>query len=172
MLKRLPVAALLAVIAVIALASNSLGAVGGSNRPWSGQSVGETWFDTANPMDCAAGITTRVHQPALATHFGSAFLVMDHCPTGDFADFAAGGTFTLTAANGDAVSGTYSGTIDQYQEVIGAEWLLTADMTVTGGTGRFDGAAGTAVMKVSLIFEGYGVPSWPWAATWRGTLTY
>jgi hypothetical protein len=172
MLKRLPVAAVLAMIAVLALATSSLGAAGGSNRPWSGYSVGQTWFDPTNPMGCPAGVTTRVHQPAMATHFGSAYLVMDHCPTGDFGDFAADGTFILTAANGDAAFGTYAGTIDQYDEVIGAEWLLTVDLTVTGGTGRFEGASGTAVMKVSLIFEGYGVASWPWSASWRGSLTY
>jgi hypothetical protein len=51
-----------------------------------------------------------------------------------------GGTFTLTAANGDTLYGTYAG-----QAVpAGASVLYNDPGVITGGTGRFAGAGGTA----------------------------
>jgi hypothetical protein len=68
-----------------------------------------------------------------ATHLGRFTLV-----AGETVDLAAGlvtdGHFTLTAVNGDTVTGTYSG-----------HMLLTGYLVsgpITGGTGRFAGASG------------------------------
>jgi hypothetical protein len=52
------------------------------------------------------------------------------------------GTFTLAAANGDTVSGTYSGTI--LPGLVGYH----VSGPITGGTGRFAGATG------AIIFDG------------------
>jgi hypothetical protein len=52
------------------------------------------------------------------------------------------GVFTLTAANGDTVQGTYSGTV--LPGLVG--YHVTGP--ITGGTGRFAGATGT------IVFDG------------------
>ena len=165
-------AVLVALALSLSLTASVEARTGGSDRPWSGSAAGQTWFDVANPKDCGAGITTRADEPAIATHFGAAFIVMSHCPTGDPADNFADAEFALVAANGDAVYGTYAGTIDEYSEVIGAVGTFTVHLTVTGGDGRFEGATGTAVMKAHVIFEGYDDLSWPWWVSWEGTLSY
>jgi hypothetical protein len=165
-------AAALATAMLLLAAAPGVTAQNTVERPWSGSSVGQTWFDVSNPKDCAAGITTRVDQPAIASHFGRAFLVTAHCPTGDFADAFGDADFTLIAANGDAVFGTYVGTIDGYSEVLGEEIFGTIQLKIMGGDGRFEGASGTAVMTFHTIFEGYDDLSWAWWASWNGTLTY
>jgi hypothetical protein len=165
-------AVVLAAAMLVLVAAPTVVARDSVDRPWTGASVGQTWFDETNPKACADGITTRVDQPAIASHFGQAFLVMAHCPTYDFADNFADSSFTLIAANGDAVFGTYWGTIDGYSEVIGEEIFGTIHLTVTGGEGRFEGASGSAVMTFHTIFEGFDDFSWAWWATWNGTLSY
>lgn len=171
MFKRFGAVALAAAMLVLA-AAPAVVARDSVDRPWTGASVGQTWFDETNPKDCAADITTRVDQPARASHFGQAFLVMAHCPTYDFADNFADSSFTLMAANGDAVFGRFVGTIDGYSEVIGDEIFGTIHLTITGGDGRFEGAGGSAVMKFRTTFEGYDDYSWAWWASWTGTLSY
>ncbi len=163
---------LFAAVLVIASASGALAGAGGSERPWVGSASGEAWYDVANPKECGAGITTRVDELAIASHFGRATYVTAHCPTGDPADAYADSDFTLIAPNGDAVFGTYTGTLDQYIEVIGAEGFSTVHLTITGGTGRFEGATGSAIQEVHFIFEGYDDLAWPWWVTWEGTLSY
>lgn len=49
------------------------------------------------------------------------------------------GVFTLRAANGDTLSGTYSGEV---VEIVGSVGRYEQDAVVTGGTGRFSGADG------------------------------
>jgi hypothetical protein len=169
-MKRLNTIAVAAILALAAAAPAGVSA--DSARPWSGHAVGVTSFDGANPKDCLAGYTTLVDEPAIASHFGAAYLVMSHCATGDFSDNFADSDFVLYSANGDAVYGEYVGTIDQYIEELGAEGLFTLEMTITGGDGRFEGATGSAVMDGHFTFEGYDVDSWAWWASWQGTLEY
>ncbi len=70
-----------------------------------------------------------------ATHLGRYTLV-----AGENVDLATGaitnGFFTLTAANGDTISGTYSG-----QALPGLTGYVVSG-PITGGTGRFAGASG------------------------------
>jgi hypothetical protein len=54
---------------------------------------------------------------------------------------AFGGTFTLTAANGDEVRGTYDGQVSGTSDPDLAAYHEDAD--ITGGTGRFASANGT-----------------------------
>lgn len=169
---RICAAVLAASILVLWAAPGGVAAGATTERPWAGSSVGQTWFDVINPKDCDAGITTRVDQPAMATHFGKAYLVMAHCPTGVLSDNFADSTFMLTSANGDAVFGTYVGRLDDYIEVLGEESSGTLYVTITGGSGRFEGATGSAVVEAHFIFEGYDDLSWAWWATWRGSLSY
>ena len=159
-------------ILVLWAAPGGVAAGAAPDRPWAGHSTGQTWFDVTNPKGCDAGITTRVDQPAMATHFGNAFLVMSHCPTGVLSDNFADSEFTLIGANGDAVFGTYVGWLDGYDEVLGDQFFGTLTITITGGSGRFEGASGSAVMEIHSIFEGYDDLSWAWWAAWRGSLSY
>jgi hypothetical protein len=113
-----------------------------------------------------------VNEPATASHFGEAYIVTAHCPTGDPADNFADSDLSLYAANGDAVFGTYVGTLDEYTEVLGEKITFTLHLTITGGDGRFEGATGSAVMKGYAVFEGYDDLSWAWSMSWEGTLDY
>jgi hypothetical protein len=169
MSRRLHTAAL-GVVALVLLATST--AMAGDARPWTGHSAGQTWFDLENPKACDAGITTRADEPAISSHVGRSFLVMSHCPTGDPADNYHDSDFALHAANGDVLYGTYVGTIDEFSEILGTEFVSTIHLTITGGTGRFEGATGSAVMEVRAIFEGYDDLSWPWRVSWEGELRY
>ena len=62
----------------------------------------------------------------------------------DFATSTATGTFRLTAANGDEVSGTFVGVEGVF--VGPAVARITEVATITAGTGRFQGATGTFTM--------------------------
>jgi hypothetical protein len=166
------IASVLALVLVLASASGVLARAPDVERPWWGHADGQAWFDETNPKDCPAGITTRVEEHAIASHLGSSHISMSHCPTGNPAFSFGRAGIALIAANGDAVFGSYVGTTEQYEEVIGAEGIQLVYITVTGGTGRFESATGSAVMEVHFIFEGYDDLSWPWWATWEGTLSY
>lgn len=171
MRRHIGVAAVLTMLLVLSSASGALAGPHGSNRPWAGSAVGETWFDFEdNPKGCEVGFTTRAEEPAIASHFGAAFIVFSHCATYDPADNFVDSDFSLTAANGDGVFGTYWGTLDQYVEEVGEEGVFTLYLTLTGGEGRFEGATGSAVIKAHVIVEEDS--SWPWWVTWEGMLTY
>ena len=72
------------------------------------------------------------------------------------------GTVTYTAANGDMLTGTATG-----QAVVGGGFAtVTETVTITGGTGRFDGATGTFTV-VRRIVQATGVSS----GTIDGTIT-
>jgi hypothetical protein len=51
------------------------------------------------------------------------------------------GSFTITAANGDTLSGAYAGNITGFLDDVTATNVFAA--AVTGGTGRFAGATGS-----------------------------
>ncbi len=78
-----------------------------------------------------------------ATHIGLYTMV-----AGEHVDLATGaitgGFFTLTAANGDTISGTYSG-----QALPGLTGYVVSG-PITGGTGRFVGATGFLVWHGAL----------------------
>jgi hypothetical protein len=85
-----------------------------------------------------------------ATHVGKYTIVNSHClnlSTGALTN----GTFIKTAANGDQIFGTYTGstTIIQPPAPIGI-FGVTGTLNFTGGTNRFAGATGTATMNGSL----------------------
>ena len=94
-----------------------------------------------------------------ATHVGKYTIVNSHCV--DLATGAlTGGTFVKTAANGDRIFGTYSGSSAIIQPPPIGIFSVTGTLHFTGGTGRFAGATGTASMNGSLRadFSQPGVP--------------
>jgi len=115
-------------------------------RPWK-ESYHSTGTITADAR-CLAPLLLESYQGGgTATHTGKYTIVNSHC-----LDPASGaltnGTFLKTAANGDQLFGTYMGSASVIQPPapIGI-FRITATLTFTGGTGRFNGATGTTTMS-------------------------
>ena len=77
----------------------------------------------------------------LATHLGRFTLGADFAV--NVTNGTASGTFTMTAANGDRIVGTSLGV----GTIEGGIANITETYTITGGSGRFDGASGTIVIS-------------------------
>ncbi len=69
---------------------------------------------------------------------GALFLTVKKCFT--FSDGTYAGGFTMSAANGDALRGTYEGTQGSYDE--NGFGPFQGVLTITGGTGKFRNARG------------------------------
>jgi hypothetical protein len=83
------------------------------------------------------------------THLGRFTVARRHCFTPpDHPAFAGevihDGTYTITAANGDTLWGTYTGQLEptEFGESGPVRGIITSPSTIDGGTGRFDGAQG------------------------------
>jgi hypothetical protein len=90
------------------------------------------------PGDRCPALTVQIQGPGTATHLGSLTTVQSHCmapPSFDFTD----GLFTLTAANGDQLVGTYEGEFRPLDPPLAG---IDGEFMFTGGTGRFIGATG------------------------------
>jgi hypothetical protein len=131
---------LFAVLAVLTL--NGAAMAAGKSVPFKGRSSGVVTTTGFDPV--AMIVHTRVEAQGQATHLGrfTATAVADiDVVTGD-----AHGTWTLTAANGDTLfvefeASAGSGSTDG-----------VGNFTITGGTGRFDGASGFYEQRIT--FEG------------------
>ena len=120
--------------AALALATATAGA--GRNVPL----VGKDTFVAAIVGGSGSVVQTADAGAGTATHLGKFRMVASE--TVDFGSLTVrNGVFTLTAASGDTLSGTYSGTIQP-----GLTGYLVSG-PITGGTGRFVGATGTIVFK-------------------------
>ena len=75
-----------------------------------------------------------------ATHFGKFKLVADFAV--NVTNSTAAGTFTMTAANGDSISGTSLG-VGTLEDGIAR---ITETYTITAGTGRFTSTSGSFVV--------------------------
>ncbi len=64
-------------------------------------------------------------------------------PSGSGVCAPATGTATLTAANGDDVNFTYTGTVCAAGDIFTSAHSFTGTYSITGGSGRFDDASGT-----------------------------
>ena len=106
------------------------------NAPFTGHDSGMFEFTQDS---CAAGLVPlRTHTTGTATLIGAYSFETQECFDNAMLTFS--GSFTITAANGDTLSGAYAGNITGFlDEVTGAN-LFAA--TVTRGTGRFAGATG------------------------------
>ena len=78
------------------------------------------------------------------------------------------GSATLTAANGDIIYVSYSGTFvfDTYPPTMGT---FSISGTITGGTGRFEGATGSIDLGGT---QQYGAYPDPFSLSWTGTIEY
>ncbi|SCY03764.1 hypothetical protein SAMN05216420_10283 [Nitrosospira sp. Nl5] len=81
-----------------------------------------------------------------STHMGKVTLLANDCITPMENGFTFKGTFELTAANGDKLTGGYSGTFTPINS--GPTYSLSdAELQITGGTGRFSKASGSAELE-------------------------
>jgi hypothetical protein len=127
-----PIMGLAAIVAALAL---PFGALAGSQVPLKGDDRGGFGPGT---FACAAG-----HDPLAidgtgnATHVGRYTYHADECFNGNTLLFT--GSFTIRAANGDTIVGTYEGNVPSINFPVA---VYEQDAEITGGTGRFSGADG------------------------------
>jgi hypothetical protein len=88
--------------------------------------------------DRCPDLTVEIRGPGNATHLGRLTTNQSHCATPTSLSFTDG-LFTLTAANGDQLRGTYSGAFVPLDPPL---FTIDGEFTFTGGTGRFTGATG------------------------------
>ena len=96
--------------------------------------------------DCPSKFGGTTTGTGKSTHMGKVSLNAIDCVTPMEDHFIFEGTFTLTAANGDTVTGGYKGAFVPADA--GSRYSLSsAKFEITGGTGRFHGAKGIAELK-------------------------
>ena len=141
--------------------------VSAGERPFKGRIDGQF---VATPMPG----TTLYHSAAQAigrgTHLG-AFTKL----TSDVLDIATGqleGSFTMTVANGDHLTGVYGGFFVFGSEPGTFSWVLNA--TITGGSGRFSRATGTFVFNAQGqgVITDDGVVHGDYTETFDGRIDY
>lgn len=93
---------------------------------------------TVLPGDRCPDLTVEIRGPGTATHLGRLTTEQSHCATATSLAFTDG-LFTLTAASGDQLRGTYSG---NFVPLDPPAFTIDGRFTFTGGTGRFAGATG------------------------------
>lgn len=76
------------------------------------------------------------------------------------------GAFTMTAANGDRITGTY--VTDVLADFAAGTLTADGEFVIAGGTGRFAEASGSGAVRVT----GSLLPPFDVAGTFAGTITY
>lgn len=142
----------------------SAGAAAGQTRPFKGRINGQfVATATANPILFNSVATAQGN----ATHVGRFTKV-----TSDTFNLATGevtGIFTMTTANGDLLTGEYSGFVVSAATTF--SWLLNA--TITGGTGRFTNATGQFVFEAQgEYYFASGNLQGTYTETFNGTISY
>lgn len=150
---------------------------GGADRPFNATLTGAATYawPGAYPSSCTV-VTTVTDATGQATHMGRVVFAASHCPAEPA--YVIDGRLTITAANGDTLSGQYDYDPASTSPSIAGAW--------TGGTGRFAGASGAAVLTFKVVPQfvagcnpspnpsacfDFFVP-WPWSATIIGTISY
>jgi hypothetical protein len=181
MLRRWLTVGVVAALVVLAAVPVVSAAERGTDRPFTATLSGEvTWSFTDSPRpDCAAlnpygSYATSITEGfGTATHLGAVESHWSHCPASG--DYLNDGRVVLIAANGDELRGVY--------DYPGID--VGTPIVFTGGTGRFEGASGEAVIEywtIPVLFEGCDDPEnffclnlftpWQWYATLNGTISY
>lgn len=130
-------------------------------RPISGTSVSVATLDFNPPAGrCPASypVLVNIDDTLQLAHLGRTHVVQSHC-----IDFTPGGApdfvatrATFTAANGDLLYATYTGTIEPIFPASGPPTTasVAVQMTFSGGTGRFSDATGQLAGSGIQIFFG------------------
>jgi len=135
---------------------------GGAELPFHGiLEARETWEFTPAPPPNDVIRYVDLRGTGTATHLGRYTLVYDATVT--VATGVGYGSMTYTAANGDVLTATYTalGTSTN-----GVDATIIEAATITGGTGRFAGAAGSFVQtRTASLVTGVG------SGSFAGTIT-
>ncbi|AXG14701.1 hypothetical protein [Intrasporangium calvum] len=122
------------------------------------------------PVDCPEGTSWRYGQTSTGwfSHLGRVTVTVTHCTYALEGRFDHGATI-LTAANGDQVWMSYSGTfqLDSLENPTRSDVSLT--WTISGGTGRFAGATGDGTGTAVGTISGPDGSTW---GTWTGDIAY
>lgn len=150
-MRKLGISLVIACLAAILGTGIASAAKGGTARPWKGSGSGTVNIASADPF---FGTITLSHLGLSTT---------EQRFTGSTTAQAV-----VTAANGDQVFEDLSNITFDPKTL-----LSTYDVTVTGGTGRFVGAAGGGSAVSELTPTGPSTPSvFTFTATFSGTITY
>jgi hypothetical protein len=131
--------------------------------PFRGEVTGELTLTQGSAMCKPAylGVSDATGQ---ALHMGRITYHTEQCLKAGVID---GKVLVLTAANGDELRGTFGGT----STPSGNQFQVMANVTFTGGTGRFENATGTAAMTAVLTPTATpGLYSGRWK--WTGRIRY
>ena len=127
-----------------------LGAFAGAQVPFKGSDVGR-WGQGSH--DCGTLFPVAIDEGVgNATHVGRYAYAARECVDFGQYPFPYAGTFTITAANGDTIVGSYAGTATIADD--GVTILYEQTAAVAGGTGRF--ADATGAVNVSGIARSDG----------------
>jgi hypothetical protein len=113
--------------------SGALGAAGPQTVPLKGSLEGTVVVTPLAPPFAFVVITASGN----STQLGRFTLQIPHRV--NFATANGEGSFTFTAANGDTLTGVFTGHADRTTPI----FTIEESGTITGGTGRFAGASGT-----------------------------
>jgi hypothetical protein len=134
-----------AVAGVLAFMAGVAAHAGPSLPLTGGFSYTSTLDQTKDPACPLAGMMVGIGN---LSHLGKSAVVATDCITQAYGNFVIlHGSITVTAANGDKLTATYTGSYVP----AGGTLLQTKDVTysITGGTGRFAGARGTGRLEGS-----------------------
>jgi hypothetical protein len=142
------------VLAFAALApASALAKAGGTDRPMKGTVVGTVTvpIPSLQLTTDASGVLT--HLGKYTGHFEGSGEIVGGRTLGE-------GTFTVVAANGDQLTGTFTlnGSLPS-----GEPHSLTVFLTITGGTGRFADASGTLTIPLLATPSCFLEPTCPGA---------
>jgi hypothetical protein len=144
---------------LVAAASPSIAAKGGTDRPIKGKTSGTSTSALTPP----ATVDSSSIGTGNLSHLGKSGYQLT--TSQDWSGYTpatpcgnvTGGSLTLTAGNGDTVTGTATGgqvcEADPPNEVV---YNSTVNVSITGGTGRFTGATGALVVTGTSTATGPG----------------
>ena len=166
MFKRILAAVFTVLLLSIGLTTSAAAATGGTERPFRATATGQIHYDPTNPLGCTDPnfpFTSVLTASGLATHLGSFTVSASHCES---LFQSVQGRMTLTAANGDELYGTYETT----WAVQDGQVLVTGQLDVFGGTGRFMDATGT--LSQNHVITLTPQQPWPLQMSFTGTISY
>ncbi|HSC48725.1 MAG TPA: hypothetical protein VLD16_00570 [Gaiellaceae bacterium] len=151
---------LVTLVTTLALAAVALSAAGGTDRPFTGRTVGSA--DFLPDPSCPLGFRSVTETSGTASHLGRVSFASNHC----FAlpNLITQGQGKFVAANGDELYLTYTGACNPPDFA-----TCITDNVIVGGTGRFANATG--MFQITAVVTNTAPPR-PVAMTWEGTLSY
>lgn len=144
-------------------------------QPFAGIFAGTVSFEVLEEPteECPLGVRTVTDATGSST-LGEVTLHAEHCPTVGLPTVPVGSQ-VITTAEGDELVGSYFVDCDPVMPSAEAGEPVTClgRFAVTGGSGRFAEAAGTAHETAFVWFPGsMEAQAWPWLAKLEGSIVY